>query len=256
MKHKILIVDDEPDICDSLELSLELDYDVLTANTGAEGLELLQQNEIALIISDQRMPKMTGVEFLARAQEISPSTVRLMLTGFADFDAIIEAINKGQIYRYISKPWEPAKLEIDVRQAVERYAIQASLDRRVNELQALCDISAAITSTLNSGEVIPKILDGVVHALGFDRAYLMILDQTDRVVDIKAILCCSSYSSTLLPPFPNFRKDSLVFRRTRDNGPPEGMALVHWWSTSYRPRILLKINSHRAIIRRVRPAHQ
>ena len=86
---------------------------------------------------------MTGVEFLARAQEISPSTVRLMLTGFADFDTIIEAINKGQIYRYISKPWEPAKLEIDVRQAVERYAIQASLDRRVNELQALCDISAA-----------------------------------------------------------------------------------------------------------------
>jgi CheY-like chemotaxis protein len=183
MKHKILIVDDEPDICDSLELSLELDYDVLTANTGAEGLELLQQNEIALIISDQRMPKMTGVEFLARAQEISPSTVRLMLTGFADFDAIIEAINKGQIYRYISKPWEPAKLEIDVRQAVERYAIQASLDRRVNELQALCDISAAITSTLNSGEVIPKILDGVVHALGFDRAYLMILDQTENVLE-------------------------------------------------------------------------
>ena len=182
MKHTILIVDDEPDILDSLALSLELDYDVLTANSGAEGLELLKQNQVALIISDQRMPKMTGVEFLAQAQELSPDTVRMMLTGFADFDAIIEAINQGQIYRYISKPWEPADLEIDIRQAIERYAIQASLDRRMKELQALCDIGAAITSTLDSEEVIRKILEGVVHALGFDRAYLMTIDETNNVL--------------------------------------------------------------------------
>jgi len=128
------------------------------------------------------MPKMDGVEFLGRAQKISPATVRMMLTGFADFDAIINAINQGQIYRYITKPWEPTDLEIDVRQAIDRYAIQASLDQRMNELQALCDISAAITSTLNSEEVINKILDGVVHALGFDRAYLMRLDPANNVL--------------------------------------------------------------------------
>ncbi|MBT5831739.1 MAG: response regulator, partial [Candidatus Latescibacteria bacterium] len=139
MNPTVLIVDDEPDILDSLALSLEMDYEVLTATNGADGLDLLREHRVALIISDQRMPKMTGVEFLAQAQEVSPDSVRMMLTGFADFDAIIEAVNKGQIYRYISKPWEPADLEIDVRQAIERYEMQSSLTRRMNELQALCD---------------------------------------------------------------------------------------------------------------------
>ena len=88
-RHTILIVDDEPDILDSLALSLELDYEVLTSTNGPEALEMLNENKVSLIISDQRMPKMTGVEFLAEAEVLSPSTVRMMLTGFADFDAIV-----------------------------------------------------------------------------------------------------------------------------------------------------------------------
>ena len=176
-QYTILIVDDERDILDSLALSLEMDYNVLTATSGPDGLELLKGHEVALIISDQRMPKMTGVEFLAQAEEMSPNTVRMMLTGFADFGAIVDAINKGQVYRYISKPWEPADLEIDVRTAVERFAMQHSLDRRMSELQALCEIGASITSVLDTETVIQKVLDGVVGALGFDRSHLMIVDE-------------------------------------------------------------------------------
>jgi serine phosphatase RsbU (regulator of sigma subunit)/CheY-like chemotaxis protein len=176
-RHTILIVDDEPDILDSLALSLEVDYDVLTATSGFDALDLLEKHEVALIISDQRMPKMTGVEFLAKAEELAPDTVRMMLTGFADFDAIVGAINKGQVYRYISKPWEPEDLAIDVRTAIERFSMQHSLNRRMSELQALCEIGATITSVLDSEQVVQKVLDGVVGALGFDRSHLMIVDE-------------------------------------------------------------------------------
>ncbi len=176
-KQRILIVDDEPDILDSLRLSLELDYDVLTAEGGEAGLALLEKQEVAVIISDQRMPKMTGVEFLEKAQEISPNSVRLMLTGFADFDAIVEAINKGQIYRYISKPWEPRDLEMDVRRAVEAYEMRVSLDRRVKELNTLCEIGAIVTSVLDSEQVVQKVLDAVVDTLGFDQSFLMLVDE-------------------------------------------------------------------------------
>jgi len=176
-RHTILIVDDEPDILDSLQLSLELDYDVLTATSGEDGLGLLAENPVALIISDQRMPKMTGVEFLAKAMEISPRTVRMMLTGFADFDAIVEAVNQGRIYRYISKPWEPRDLEMDVRRAVEAYELQTALDRRMQELATLCDIGASITSVLDPDKVVQKIMDSVVDTLGFDRSFLMLVDE-------------------------------------------------------------------------------
>ena len=177
-----LIVDDEPEILESIALSLEVDYDVLTATSGDEGLKLLADHEVALVISDQRMPKMRGDQFLREVRERSPDSVRMMLTGFADFDAIVLAINEGHVYQYISKPWEPVDLELDVKRAVEHYDTQHSLGRRMMELKALCEIGATITSVLDSKLVVQKILDGVVGALGFHRTFLMIVDEaTNRL---------------------------------------------------------------------------
>lgn len=176
-RHTILIVDDDRDVLESLRLSLETDYDVLTAPGGVEGLALLARREVALIIADQRMPGMTGVEFLARSQEVSPQTVRMMLTGFADLNAVVGAINEGQVYRYIAKPWEPRELEMDVRRAVESYEMRIALARRVQELGMLCEIGAAITSVLDLDRVIQMVLDAVVGTLGFDRSFLMLVDE-------------------------------------------------------------------------------
>lgn len=120
-RHTVLIVDDDPDVLLSLELFLERDYHVLAARGGAEALELLKLHQVAVIIADQRMPGMTGVEMLEHSIAISPDSMRIMLTGFADLESIIKAINEGRIYRYISKPWEPVDLEIDVKHAVETY---------------------------------------------------------------------------------------------------------------------------------------
>ncbi|MCZ6633672.1 MAG: SpoIIE family protein phosphatase [bacterium] len=181
-RHKILIVDDEPDILDSLALSLDMDYNVLTAEGGVEGLALLEAHEIALIISDQRMPTMMGVEFLERSEKIAPQAIRIMLTGFSDFDAIVEAINKGKIHQYISKPWEPRQLEMDIRRAIEHYEIQVDLKRRMDELEALCEIGRTITSELDPERVIQKVLDGVVDTLGFDRSFLMQVDHEAGVL--------------------------------------------------------------------------
>jgi response regulator RpfG family c-di-GMP phosphodiesterase len=112
--HGILIVDDESAILESLEMTLGGEYRVFSAETGEAGLAILDGEDIALIITDQVLASMSGVEFLERAIEINPRAIRMMLTGFADVGSLTRAINEGHIYRYISKPWDPVELRISV----------------------------------------------------------------------------------------------------------------------------------------------
>ncbi len=121
--YGILIVDDEEAILESLELTLGLEYRVFTATSGEAGLDILDREEIALVISDQVMPGMSGVEFLERVIERNPRAIRMMLTGYADMPALIAAINSGRIWRYIPKPWEPDDLRITVKRGLEVFAL-------------------------------------------------------------------------------------------------------------------------------------
>jgi len=105
MNYKILVVDDEPANLRMMERLFRGDYEILTAMSGLEALELLNQHDVALIVSDQRMPGMTGIEFLKRAAQIRPQTVRIILTGYTDVGDLVEVINSGVIYKYITKPW-------------------------------------------------------------------------------------------------------------------------------------------------------
>ncbi|MCP5056334.1 MAG: sigma-54-dependent Fis family transcriptional regulator [bacterium] len=122
---KVLLVDDEVAILESLELTLAEDYTVFAVDNGRDGLEILENEEIDLVIADQVMPEMTGVEFLEKVIEIRPSCVRMMLTGYADINMVVRAINEGRIYRYIQKPWEPDELRLDVKRALEAYRLNA-----------------------------------------------------------------------------------------------------------------------------------
>ena len=110
--YGILIVDDEEAILESLELTLGIEYRVFTAASAEAGLEILDREDIALVISDQVMPGMSGVEFLEKVIERNPRATRMMLTGYADMPSLIAAINEGRIWRYIPKPWEPDDLRI------------------------------------------------------------------------------------------------------------------------------------------------
>jgi two-component system response regulator HupR/HoxA len=124
-RYGVLVVDDEEAIVESIAMTLEDDYRVFTALSGKLGLEILEREDVALVIVDQVMPDMSGVEFLEKVVERRPHTVRMMLTGYADITSIVRAINDGRIYRYIQKPWEPESLRIDVRRALEAHALSA-----------------------------------------------------------------------------------------------------------------------------------
>jgi len=123
--HGVLLVDDEPAILESLELTLGADYRVFTATTAEAGLEILERerDRISLIITDQVMPTLSGVEFLERAIGIAPRAIRMMLTGYADIGSLARAVNEGRIYRYIAKPWEPDEVRLNVRRALESYEL-------------------------------------------------------------------------------------------------------------------------------------
>ncbi len=122
---KVLLVDDEVAILESLEMTLAEDYTVFAVDNGQDGLRIAREEEIDLVLVDQVMPGMSGVEFLERVIEIRPHCVRMMLTGYADINSIVRAINEGRIYRYIQKPWEPDELRLDVKRALEAYRLNA-----------------------------------------------------------------------------------------------------------------------------------
>lgn len=121
MLYKILFVDDETANLRVLERLFRNTYEVINAASGTEALELLTEHDVAVIISDQRMPGMTGIEFLKRAAEMRPQTVRIILTGYTDATALVEAINSGVVYKYVTKPWVNEDLQQTVKRALQHY---------------------------------------------------------------------------------------------------------------------------------------
>ena len=126
MRNSILLVDDEPDVLSSIKRALiDENCDIYLANSGADGLKILQQYEIKVVISDEMMPCMTGSEFLSAVKVNYPETVRIILTGQADINSAMRAINKGEIYRFFTKPWNDIELRLTIRSALEKYNLEA-----------------------------------------------------------------------------------------------------------------------------------
>ncbi len=120
-KHCLLVVDDEADVCDSVYDLLRREFRVLKANSAEEGIRLMQSEEVHIIMTDQRMPAITGVELLATVKAKNPKAVRMLFTGYADLDSIVAAINQGHVYQFLKKPWRPEELQEAVRQAAAEY---------------------------------------------------------------------------------------------------------------------------------------
>ena len=132
---RVLFVDDEERILRAQQALFRMVYDVTLANSGAQALELLRQSHYHLIVSDQRMPGMTGIEVLRHARDISPTTVRILLTGFADLAAIVGSVNESEVYRYLSKPWNNEELQKTVAEAV-RIGLELQADKQVEQKAA------------------------------------------------------------------------------------------------------------------------
>ena len=160
MHYKIMIVDDEPANLRTLERLFRQDYQVVTALSGDEALTLLEQHDVALLISDQRMPAMTGIELMMSTVALRPQMVKILLTGYTDIDALIDAINSGLVYRYLTKPWKNDDLRLTVSRALEHYETVKSKHLLGMENQRLrvrlAEIGELASAGLEPQNVVPR----------------------------------------------------------------------------------------------------
>ncbi len=133
-KYNILYVDDEINNLNSFRAALRRFYNIFTAQSGEEGIQILAENDIHIVVTDQRMPNMTGVQFLQHIP-VEQDNIRIILTGFSDMESIIEAINTGKVYRYITKPWDKEELKITIDNAVETVVLRRNNKILIQELQ-------------------------------------------------------------------------------------------------------------------------
>jgi two-component system response regulator HupR/HoxA len=131
----VLVVDDEPDILRSFELSYGDECTIVTAGSGAHGLEVLAAQDVSVIVADQRMPGMDGSEFLERSMAVRPDAVRVVLTGYTDIDALVRAVNRSRIYRYLSKPWDDEEMRTTLMRAIELFHLTRENTRLIEELR-------------------------------------------------------------------------------------------------------------------------
>jgi signal transduction histidine kinase len=183
-RHTLLVVDDEVDVLESLRHLFHRSYRVLTAEGGDQALELLHHNDVHLVLSDQRMPGLSGDEFLSRAKELQPDAIRMLFTGYADIQAVINAVNEGQIFRYILKPWDAVELEGIIRQAAEQYELLAERKRLIAELQATnAQLRRANEELAEAGQLKSAFIEVASHEFNTPITLVLGLSELLRLLD-------------------------------------------------------------------------
>jgi len=133
--HTLLLVDDDPDVLATLTRSFRKGYKTLSANCGEEGIAFLNVHPVDLIICDQRMPNISGDQVLSHALQIQPDAIRILLTGYADVESLLTCVNDAHIYKYVTKPWDPAELNLTVVRALESLVLKRDLDTARDQLE-------------------------------------------------------------------------------------------------------------------------
>jgi two-component system NtrC family sensor kinase len=181
-EYPVLYVDDEPENLRIFELSFRREFKILTAASAEEGLEIINGRPVSLVLSDHRMPGMTGVEFLAHVREIAPETVRILVTAYGDVNTLQNAINNGSIYRFIPKPWTPEEMSVTLRRGVEVYALDRERKQLVHELSLLNRISRTLNRELDLEPLLDRLLSTVIGDLGYDAAGILFFDAKGEVL--------------------------------------------------------------------------
>ena len=154
MTNSILLVDDEQGVISALKRAfMEESYEIFTANSGVDGLNIMKNNKIKLVISDERMPGMSGTEFLTTVKNLFPSTIRIMLTGHANIQSAMSAVNSGEIYRFFAKPWNDLEIKLSIKAAIDKFDLEEenqrllkTVKRQASELKELEIKNPGITS--------------------------------------------------------------------------------------------------------------
>ncbi|MFK7895911.1 MAG: ATP-binding protein [Myxococcota bacterium] len=176
-EYPVLYVDDELDNLRIFELTFRRDFTVLTASSAKEGLQLLAENPIAVVLSDQKMPGIEGVEFLRRVRELDPKTLRILVTAYGDAKILSEAINDGNIYRYVAKPWEPDDMRLTVQRAIEAYALEAERTTLLEEMMILNRLSRSIHRDIDQGNLHATLLQALRDELDYDGCSLLLFEE-------------------------------------------------------------------------------
>ena len=186
-KRPILIVDDEPEMLFSLRNLLRPEFEVFTAGSGEEGIQVLQEHVIHLVMTDQRMPQMTGVQLLNRIKSEHPNAMRLIFTGHADIKAVIDAINQGNVFRYVTKPWDPEVLLDALREAGARYDLIVRRNQLLAELR---------THEARCGEFKNGLLSGLLGTLnekGVEESERLLATQRDLIARLDRMLAATEH---------------------------------------------------------------
>ncbi|MFZ5996042.1 MAG: response regulator [Nitrospirota bacterium] len=215
---KILCVDDEQNVINALKrLFLDENYTILTALSGQEGLNILEQEHTQLVISDYRMPGMNGVDFLKEVYKKLPDTVRIVLSGYADTAAIVSAINEGQIYKFIPKPWNDDELKVTVANAIERYF----LHKKNRELTEELKVKNEELTTLN--EMLNDLLDFKSRALATNQNILDAIPAAIIGIDSSNLIVLNNSAWTAISK----NKWGLLGQPVEDNLPECVVRFVH-----------------------------
>lgn len=208
-KLKLMVVDDEPDNLELLYRTFRRDFQVYRANHALKALEILdKEGEMAVIISDQRMPEMNGTEFLSLTVERFPDSIRILLTGFTDVEDLVDAINSGQVFKYITKPWKPDRLKVIVEQAAETYRL---VKKRTQELRRALrreSLFNAVTTAIRESLDYSSMLEKIVATIGqsFKTSYCLLKPVESNCLtsnefsylDSKTLCSCEAFDASLL----------------------------------------------------------
>lgn len=188
-KYKILFADDEVKACKYFTKAFEDIFDIITCKDGSEAVSALQEHgdEIGIIVTDQRMPEMTGVELLDYANKEVPNAIRILSTAYSDLNSAVDAVNRGQIYKYITKPWDIAGLEAILRRAMEYFLIKQEreelLSSKLSSLQRILAISRVTTVAVAPAIKKMDLKHGEATFYSLLRLGLSVSDQIDLGLD-------------------------------------------------------------------------
>ncbi len=216
-KLKILVVDDEPDNLDLLYRTFYREFKVLRAENGPAALEILaNEGDVAVIISDQRMPHMSGTEFLSLTATQYPDIIRIILTGYTDVGDLVEAINSGKVFKYVTKPWDDEELKVVVRQAVDTHTVLKTRTRELRRSLRQESLLNAVTSTIRSALSYRQILQTMGQTIGhiFEASYCLVSPFQDGRFDEDNFVYVSAYeeheaeSKSLVSPPSSMGQDA------------------------------------------------
>jgi YesN/AraC family two-component response regulator len=185
-KIKILYLDDEENNLIAFKALFRREYDVFTTTSAREAVEYLNQNEVPVILSDQKMPEISGVEFFEMILPDFPRSVRILVTGYADIEAVVNAINKGEIYRYVSKPWDENDLRICIKNAIEKYQTNNGSSSLLPAIWSLIDADPSLKNMLTK----PSLASlAVISVFLYDAEKRAMLSQKDLQALLRIFDC-------------------------------------------------------------------